>query len=74
MKHHWHRFWHWLTKYPAFSAEEMNMARAEGYQIGLAQGELLGRQVLSRELEQMFPPMHAMNAEDVQCVKARQVH
>ena len=72
----WLLLWDWLTTPPplTFSSEEVSKAQAEGYAIGLAHGELLGRQALSRELEQMFPPMHAMNAEDVQTVKARQIH
>ena len=72
----WRAIWEWLTapERRVYTSEDVCSAHGEGYKIGLAQGELLGRQALSQEIEQMFPPMHAMNAEDAQTVKARQVH
>jgi hypothetical protein len=70
------RFWHWLRnpEYPTFTAEQVLAARAEGYQIGLAQGELIGRQRLSDEIQFMFPPHVAMTADDAVNVKAKQLH
>jgi hypothetical protein len=70
------RFWHWLRnpEYPTFTLEEVDTARVEGYQIGLAQGEFRGRRMLAKEMEMMFPEHHAMSAEDVENVKARQLH
>lgn len=48
--------------------------REESYQIGVAVGELRSRHALAQEIEQMFPPGHAINAADAANVKARQVH
>ncbi len=72
----WRLFWKLLLnhEFPVYTEAQVNQARGEGYQIGLAQGELRGRALLAQEIEQMFPPGHAINAEDAASVKARQVH
>jgi hypothetical protein len=70
------RFWEWLIApvMPTFSLEEVERVRLESYNMGLVQGELMGRQALSEEIQQMFPPDHAMSAVDAAKVKSRQVH
>lgn len=68
------RFWRWLVDQQPQTLgvpyERVILLREESYQIGL----LHGRQALARELELMFPPGHAVTAEDAANVKARQVH
>ena len=72
----WRIVWGWLTapERETFSADDVSNAQRDGYQIGLAQGELLGRQALSDEIQQMFPPGHAIDADDAANIKARQAH
>ena len=72
----WRLFWKLLRnhEFPVFTEAQVNQARGEGYQIGLAQGELRGRSLLAQEIEQMFPPGHAIDAIDAANVKAKQVH
>ena len=72
----WRAIWEWLTapERRVYTSEDVCSAHGEGYKIGLAQGELLGRQALSQEIEQMFPPGHAIDAIDAANVKAKQVH
>mgnify|MGYP001588327344 CR=1 FL=1 len=72
----WRIVWDWLSApvMPTFSLEELERERRDAYQIGVTQGELLGRQALSEEIQQMFPPGHAIDADDAANIKARQAH
>ena len=72
----WRTILAWLTapERRVYTSDDVCRAHGEGYKIGLAQGELLGRQALSHEIEQMFPPGHAISADDAATVKARQIH
>lgn len=81
------RFWRWLRypEYPAAvhaeaarAAQEVQLvdpAWRDGYVVGLAQGEIHGRNELAREIERMFPEHKAlMDASDASRIRSRQVH
>lgn len=61
---------------PGFVSVDQAMAiRIAAYQTGLAEGELRGRMLLARELEQMFPDYKdGISQEDAARIRIRQVH
>jgi hypothetical protein len=72
------RFWHWLRN-PEYVVvgvplDRVVLLREQSYEMGIAVGELRGRQALAQEIALEFPPDQAITAEDAVRVKVRQVH
>lgn len=68
------RFWRWLMASEYVTQAELDLARAVAYHTGLAQGELIGRQRLGQELEQMFTENHPFTKDEAIKTKLRQLH